>query len=77
MSTDKRSGLSRETKICFRCGTQATVLGTTHVTGFQSVLRTLSQHAALESLMYYLQQIFRASHAAKSLVHCIRKPNLF
>jgi len=34
MSRDERSGSSRETKICFRCGTQVTVLGTTHVTGF-------------------------------------------
>jgi len=34
MSSDERSGFSRETKICFRCGTQVTVLGTTPVTGF-------------------------------------------
>jgi len=64
MSSDDRSGFSRETKICFRCGTQVTVLGTTHVTGLGttaftaalsvSVLRTLSQHAALELLKYCL-----------------------
>jgi len=34
MSRDERSGFSREIKICYRCGTQVTVLGTTHVTGF-------------------------------------------
>jgi len=36
MSRDEGSEVSHETNICFHCGTQVVVFGTTQVTGFDT-----------------------------------------
>jgi len=88
MSRNEKSGFSRKTKICFRCGTQVTVLGTTYLTGFGTTAFTAALPVSVGTsdvkttcgvgiIIVLFKTDFRASIDAKSRDLCIRKPNLF